>query len=743
MEKRIFVLVVCLLVLSGLSFIPRKSTERVSATNEGEIAIYRNSTSDTTTSTSFTGVNFDVQQRQDSIYTQNANDIDVELGVSGRYLFGYTIQIVGSIPPADRSSFLGRVTLNGTEQLSGHAQGFRRNSGNRWSYMYGFGTIDATAGDDIRVEYQKIDTNSVATAYEPDRSSFWLMRLNDSWDHIILQAEDDQTTSTSKQTVNFDNEIANTDEFIFTNNNTSITLKQDGHYLAIYSLGLDGANERTSVTSNLVLDIDETLVDIPQSYDYTYIRGLEGMTQGAVTNMSVFSASANDILSLEWGATGATSAENTSITSASSTLEVIRLPDTGVDYLIVHEAGGGQDIGGVNATVLFDTQDEADSGSFSYNTSTGVATINDTDDYLFTFGSRTNRAGTNLVRILTAGAFHIDGTRQNVGNTGVYIRGDGTLDGGMSAAGIFSLTSGEDIDFRINDSGDNGDDDSFVADSYGMTAINLTTLFTAGSNSLPVASGVNIENSASSFTLTENTTTELDCVGTVTDANGFADITSVQADFYRTSIGTGGGGDANNYYQSVGDSECVPSGGSGNSETYTCTFNIEYYADPTDSGSPNSSDDWTCLMTPSDTVGSGTTDSDTIEINSLTALDVTSSISYGNLDPNTDTGLTNQVTTITNTGNRDMDPELHGKNLTNGPDLIHVSNQRYSDTAFTYPTGSTALLGIQNPATINLTLPQRTGTVVTDDLFWGIGVPDGTPVGTYTGTNTFTAVSGL
>lgn len=266
--------------------------------------------------------------------------------------------------------------------------------------------------------------------------------------------------------------------------------------------------------------------------------------------------------------------------------------------------------------------------------------------------------------------------------------------------------------------------------------------FTTGTgNSAPVASAVSVDSGAASVTLTEGTTKNVVCTGTVTDDDGFADIDSVTADFFRTSRGIGSALDDNDHYQLSGDANVIPSGGSGNSETYTATFPVQYFADATDADSPNSGDTWTCTLTPSDGEGAGTASSDTIEMNSLLALDVTSSISYGSLSPNTDTGATNQTVTVTNTGNRDMDPQISGGNMTSGGNTIVVGQQKYSGSTFTYSSGGTVLT--TTPTTLNLTLPQRTSTAVTANTYWGIGVPNGTVSGSYSGTNTYTATTGI
>ncbi len=258
---------------------------------------------------------------------------------------------------------------------------------------------------------------------------------------------------------------------------------------------------------------------------------------------------------------------------------------------------------------------------------------------------------------------------------------------------------------------------------------------------MPVASGVSIDAGASSVTLTEGSTKSVSCTGTVTDNDGFADISSVTADLFRTAKLISSGIDDNDHYRLAGDAQCVPSGASGSSETYTCGFSVQYFADATDAGSAYASDDWTCTMTPSDGVGAGTAASDTTEMASVYALDVTSSINYSSVSPNTDTGSTNQSVTVTNTGNGDMDPQISGTDMDSAGDTIVVGQQKYAGTTFTYSSGGVALS--TTPATLNLTLPQRTSTAITASVYWGIGIPNGTRAGSYTGTNTFSATAGI
>ena len=253
-------------------------------------------------------------------------------------------------------------------------------------------------------------------------------------------------------------------------------------------------------------------------------------------------------------------------------------------------------------------------------------------------------------------------------------------------------------------------------------------------NASPTTGSVSIDSDASNVTLTENITTNVICETIVSDNNGFADITSVEARLYETSQGATGTADENYRYILTGDAECVPSGGAGNSETYTCTFAVQFFANP--------ADNWTCLIAPSDSDGDGSTGSDTIIVDALNALNVVAGIAYGNMGVGTDSGSSPIATLVTNTGNIAMDPQVSsGADMTCATGTIIVANQKYAASTFTYSSGGVALSG--TPTTLNLNLPKPTSTTpVNDKSYWGILIPGSGVDGACTGANTFTATTG-
>ncbi|MEA1936601.1 MAG: hypothetical protein U9N04_00635 [Patescibacteria group bacterium] len=305
----------------------------------------------------------------------------------------------------------------------------------------------------------------------------------------------------------------------------------------------------------------------------------------------------------------------------------------------------------------------------------------------------------------------------------VYTEGGATDTWGRS----WSVSEFSDANFMIKIEGFNNKLTKQIEVDY----VQVTVYYTP-SATLPVASSVSIDNNAASITLTENTTKTVSCTAIVTDSNGFADITSVEAKLYRTSVGAGAADNDNTHYTLSGDANCVPSGGSDSTENYTCDFSVQFFAEPAE---------WTCQVTPSDSGGAGTPDTDTITMNSLNALNVAATIAYGNMGLGTNSGASPTSVQVTNTGNTIMDPQVSSAAaMTCATGTIAVGNQEWSASTFTYGAG-TALTG--TPATIDLNLPKPTTTTpVTDNSFWGIAIPATGVDGACTGSNTFTAIAG-
>ena len=645
------------------------------------------------------------------------------------------------------------IKVGGTalSSIYGMASGYGRDSGSADEdgavvVAYIDHTVTGGSGDDITFHVQNFGDTSVALADQiADVSGIQIIRMPDDSEYLQVKRTSDIALSgtldysTGDPTWNefgWESQDAETNTSVLEwVSGNDVTLKSAGHYLVIYAVNMESFDAREAAIYRLKLDD----VEIPASRVLSYVRSNDGDDEGWVQWAGIIEASASDVLNIDWGSATETDNDGDLVEAA---MTVVKLPDTASYIRTYYDSDRA---GETTGAFPFNQEDEDDEGI--HDNATNNSRLNGTSDsydWLF-FGSWYLR---NVTEDSTRTSEHFrwfrNGTEVEYGSGLSYTRGDqsttGVPAGGRSAALIaHDLGASDYIELNLRlESGTGNQSRDFIANRVGITGVAIDTL--VPSNSLPVASGVSIDSGASSVTLTENTTKTVSCVGTVTDTDGYTDIANVGAFFFRTNNGTSTANDPNHKYELYGDSECAPSGGSGNSETYTCDFSVEYYADATDAGSPNSATDWTCEMWPADNTATGTVATDTVEMNSLVALDVTSPINYGDVDPGQDTGATNQSITVTNTGNVDMDPQVSGGVMSSGPNTISVNNQEYSSDNFTFGAGIDLSA---SPTTINLILPQRTSTVITDLLYWGLGVPEGTPAGSYTGTNTLSATSGI
>jgi len=276
------------------------------------------------------------------------------------------------------------------------------------------------------------------------------------------------------------------------------------------------------------------------------------------------------------------------------------------------------------------------------------------------------------------------------------------------------------------------------------------------SNVAPVVSAVTI-NSGSDINLTEGTTTGVVLTATVSDNNSCSggELATIYGYAYRSGLGysncdTSGEADSNDCYPEV---SCSVVGGSCTGETdasanYTCTANIQSYADPTDVNTEFPGTTWLSSVKAID----DDTSSHNLEVatgvvmNSLTALDVTASINFGALDVGQSNDPLDKTTTVTPTGNVGLDTELSGDDMctdypTCSEDTIGVAYQKYGLAALTAYASGTALSAVDTEVELNVG-KARSGSPTTKNIWWGILIPNGTVPGSYTGGNTVGAVKG-
>jgi len=245
-----------------------------------------------------------------------------------------------------------------------------------------------------------------------------------------------------------------------------------------------------------------------------------------------------------------------------------------------------------------------------------------------------------------------------------------------------------------------------------LLVISLNYVFGAAPVVGPVSASTPINLNAGS-------TKDVSCNATITDLDGFQNITIANATLFdSTNANPGSPDDNNNHYTNA---SCTLSGGSGNTTNAVCGFSLQYYANPGTS--------WECNMTAYDDVNTGSnTTGQTITVEELKALIVTS-LSFDNgTGSSIDLGNTSgeETLNITNTGNINITVQVSGDSnaMSCSIGTIPLSNERYNITS-----GFSFAGGIQLTSTATnvsgFIVPQRTNDASPsiNFIYWLLRMP--------------------
>ena len=301
----------------------------------------------------------------------------------------------------------------------------------------------------------------------------------------------------------------------------------------------------------------------------------------------------------------------------------------------------------------------------------------------------------------------------------------------------------------------------FVVDQFDLGAAGTGTKQASESdfvvsNVAPSVASVTL-NGGSAISLNDGTTQSVSMTASVTDNNGCRnkgntanEISSVKGYLYRSGItytgcDTAGEANNNNCYPEVSCSAGTCTNGV---TTYTCSATLQYYADPTDTGSKFPTENWlNSIKATDDNAATGTTQvSSGVELTQLVGGDTTpTTLDYGTLlVGGVITPLSGQLTTSTK-GNTGLNANVKAMSATlctnyptcTGGTPITIGYQRYSLTSSTAYTSGTTLT--TSDVLMSLLIPkQTTASPNTKITYWGIQIPSGTLPGVYTGLIRFT-----
>lgn len=256
-------------------------------------------------------------------------------------------------------------------------------------------------------------------------------------------------------------------------------------------------------------------------------------------------------------------------------------------------------------------------------------------------------------------------------------------------------------------------------------------------------------------TPTEGTTKRVYFRGAATDNNGCNEIDTASAwayRTYRTNV-------TNAETCTLDNNDCY-AGNTTNLTFTNCTgagdlsldyegyVDVQFYADATDTGSAFAANNWTGWVKAVDeaaTPANGTL-TDTYELASLIALDVTAAINYGTLTLGADSAV--QTATFTQTGNRsyDFNRSVDGDMICDGVGSSNIAagqvKRHLTDSAFAWTdAAAAALTTTATEDEFNMGRRSNDASALTAAYYLRLRMPATGLRGTCTNTATFTAIA--
>lgn len=219
----------------------------------------------------------------------------------------------------------------------------------------------------------------------------------------------------------------------------------------------------------------------------------------------------------------------------------------------------------------------------------------------------------------------------------------------------------------------------------------------------------------------------INCSAIVSDENGWNDITKVNATLYHSEKSSSDGVDDFDVHYT--DESCNLYAGEDTQRNANCSFTIVFWADD---GDTIGVDEWVCNLTAWDAKGKDGSNNNTLLINAVYGINVTSSINFGIMELGEITP-TDEKATIGNLGNDGIDIQVNSSDMVcDITGAIPVDNIHYNSSSGS-EYSSMCALGEDKDETcsiLNETFDlndcenQCTAGYSNRNTFWKIYIPD-------------------
>lgn len=473
----------------------------------GDIGHWRDSAGSQIPGTTWGGMNFATQIRNDNSTYSKPTSSQIEIEEAGTFL------IIANVRTRDTSN--GRYNHQMRCSIS-------TGSGNLWtSYYTGYSRDtseddafcrllavyhNAAANDVLNIEWRR-DTDAPIGGSVINESDVQIVRI----DYQAIGMYNDTGSGsayggTTPNTVTLNNTIVESNASIISRTGSTVTLvAKTTRFLVLWCVAGDTGGSRTQRIGHL----ERSGSDILPSRSYAYQRqasdeyaGFGGMwlieTTGGSESLEIEAFRGPGVLADEGGADIDGSWVHTANFCG---MCVIAVPAT-LEVFVSHDSTGLQDITGTTKYTINAMRDVDlnDASSFT-KTSNTVMNVEKAADVLIWSNVWTARnnvsAGTRLTAVFN---IDIDGTDQTVGVHGNYSRGNQSTQDcfGFSAhaGGIFAIGAGEGVSLegvRLT-GGEAGGADRTQANTVGFIAINLDTFAAAAGGNVKTRDTIAIAN---------------------------------------------------------------------------------------------------------------------------------------------------------------------------------------------------------------------------------------------------------
>ncbi len=445
---------------------------------DGDIGIWRDSAGSQLPTTSFAAFNFATEERNDGYTYSGGNTIT--LNEAGTYLMIATLKLDDS--SANRVNYEGRFVHTGTGSFTTlYGSGYDRDANNRTSWVRVVGLVRGGAiNDTLQLEWRR-DTDAPLGGSVIDASHLQIVQLpaTTAVGMYTDTADTGAYGTTTWTDAPYNNIVLESDTSVIQKQagNTDIRLtKSSTTFLVGYGMSFGTGGSRTQRVTKMVAGT----TDIPQSFNYVYQRN-SGNEYADPNGLFLYRTTTSSVdLSVQAQLGHADVAGSAVRKVNTSGMFVIELPNT-AETFISHDATGAQDVGGTNGDLtLMEVVDYSDAAAFIKVDSTAVNSEKDMDVLLLSQVYVDRSDSTSGTRVTTGSRFEINGVDQVQGEHGNYGRGDqsttDTWNESLSASGIYSVNTGDDIQVEWFDAGDNGANDLTQANASGFCALNLSSI---------------------------------------------------------------------------------------------------------------------------------------------------------------------------------------------------------------------------------------------------------------------------